>query len=174
VLWLSGIATGQNYIEEWGGAQGGYVITQDPPTVLIMAPGTYKFQAFDPNDWTGLGAINSITVAQGVTGTVDLYIMRDPNDANDPNGPPYDPNNPWGALDVGMIGFTSPTPPAGLTINLAEVRVAGRLGPDEFDPATRATTITGLCKVGSDAVPYGTVGVEKNVYLDDLPDGRTF
>ncbi len=154
-----GAARADNVIEEWWHAPGiAYAIDQNLETILIMAPGTYKFQA---TDGSALGQIQWIHVAEGVTGTVDLYILRDPNDANDPNGPPYDPDNPWGALDVGMVGFTSGTPPPGLTLRLRELRVAGQLGPDPDDLPTRATAAwIGTCVIGG--------AVHKDVELESM------
>jgi hypothetical protein len=108
--------------------------------VLITSAGTFKVQATDGDEF---GHIQSVTVAGGVTGTVNLYVRRWPDD---PSGPPYDPGDPYtfyGAKKVGMLGFTAWPPPMGLTINLMEVRVQQELGPDINDRPTRATAITG-------------------------------
>ncbi len=132
-------ALAENEITVWY-ATGTYEVNPALHTVTITSAGTFKVQAIDGDQF---GHIQSVTVADGVTGTVNLYVRRWPDD---PSGPPYDPGDPYtfyGAKKVGMLGFKAWPPPMGLTINLIEVRVQQELGPDVNDRPTRATAITG-------------------------------
>lgn len=156
---LSGIAIAENHISEWSGAQGGYEITQYNNSILITAPGTYKFQAMDGDSF---GQIVSIKVASDVVGVVDVSVRRNPND---PNGPPYDPNDAatWcGAWTVGTIGFASASPPPNLILNIAELRILDRLGPEPTDPPSRATAVTGVCDI---------LAVNKDITIQRLAGG---
>jgi hypothetical protein len=144
------VAQATNVVTVWYSSPGSaYEVNQDPPEVLITSAGSFKIQAIDGDNW---GYMHSITVGENVTGTVNIYITRWPNDPN--GGPPYDEGNPetwYGAQDVGMIGFTSATPPENQTINLVDVLIRRHLGPDEDDLDTRATQVTGTVQVGRHA-----------------------
>lgn len=83
--------------------------------VQILASGTYKLHSL-----TAAGApdvIRSITVASSVTGTVDVYVRRDPADQA----------SFYGASDVGAIVLANDQG-ANLTGNLMELRMTGNLG----------------------------------------------
>ena len=97
-------------IQLWSGNPNDVTLTVDSAT--INAPGTFKFQAEDVSE--NLDAIGSITVADGVTGTVIVYIERDTDD-----------DSP-GATNVGAIDLTN-NQGASLTGNLAELRITGDL-----------------------------------------------
>jgi hypothetical protein len=77
------VAAGDNFIWDWGGAPGGYVIDQDEQKVTITAPGTFMFAASDEADPGNLGVIRLIKIQdEGVAGTVDLHVTQ-------PNEPSY-------------------------------------------------------------------------------------
>jgi hypothetical protein len=74
---LSGMAGAQNSIREWTGASGYRIVEM---TVWIDAPGTYKFETTDPN-----GVIDDIIVDPNCpSGTINLYVLRDPNESGGP------------------------------------------------------------------------------------------
>ncbi len=76
-LGLTRSASAEHYIEKWGGSGSGYDINQNTKSIQITASGEYKFQA---TDGAGLGDINEITVQNGVTGNVTIYIERSTDD----------------------------------------------------------------------------------------------
>ncbi len=129
-----------NEIHVWQ-ASGSYTLSQPNRTVEITSPGAFKIGATcDDCDWGGLGEIAAVSVGS-VQGAVELHIVTDPND---PYGQGYDPNDPdthWGAAYVGMVGFAS-FPPAGTTLQIAELRVYKDLGYSAT-AATRVSTVTG-------------------------------
>ena len=61
-------------IIEWGSAPGGYIIDNDIKTIVVTAPGTYKFMSIDGAE---LDDINGITVQAGVSGVVTLYVAHE-------------------------------------------------------------------------------------------------
>lgn len=83
------VASGTNEIRVWDGDPNQCDINQGQRWVKIFSPGTYKFEATDPNNAGGLGDIDHITVdANCPAGTVDVYVVRDPNEVGgDPNQP---------------------------------------------------------------------------------------
>jgi hypothetical protein len=145
----SGAAYGANLITVWQSpGAGSYDLYQDERTVVILSAGTFKIDATDSPDW---GTIQSITVNEGVTGAVEIYLTRDPSSGTAPVRDPDNPETWYGAQDVGMIGFTSGTPPENQTINLVDVLVRRHLGPNQDDLDTRATQVTGTVQVGRHA-----------------------
>jgi len=92
-------------ISLWSGESGDVNINNTTGTVTIEAAGVFKFQSVDGND---LADINLIEVADGVTGTVEVHVMRDPGDevgttgARDVNE--VDLTNDQGASLVGVLG----------------------------------------------------------------------
>ncbi len=122
-------ASADNFIREWGGAQGGYIIDQADRKITITAPGIYKFEATDGDD---LGTIDKIVIVEGgFTGQVYLYVARD-DEAGGGDG----------ALDVELIDLTGAS--AG---RIKELRIAGDLAADG---PVRATSISGPFTVGDD------------------------
>ncbi|MGD8454210.1 MAG: hypothetical protein PVJ57_20540 [Phycisphaerae bacterium] len=77
-------------------------------TVLIIASGTFKFEA---TDGEGLGEIKSITVASGVNGTVYLYVARESGGA--------------GAVDVKLLDLSG-----AWSSRLMELDITGDLAED--------------------------------------------
>jgi hypothetical protein len=77
---LGAVAAGNaaNLITVWE-ATGTYILLQDQGRVEITSDGVFKIQATGDHPG-GLGDINAITVASNVTGTVEVSILRDPND----------------------------------------------------------------------------------------------
>lgn len=110
---LLAVAVANADIIEWGGASSSdYSIAQVDRTVEILAPGTYKFEAVD-----GLGTlenINRITIDPAVTGLVTVHVARDPAAGGG-----------LGAADVKEVDLTNA---AGVTGDLAELRISGALG----------------------------------------------
>jgi hypothetical protein len=123
------LALGANWIQEWGGAPNiQYRVVQEEHTILLQSPGTFKFWAYDPEDpnWPP-GHIESITVAPGVTGVINLYIAH-------PDGPEF-----WGAQDVDVVDLSGQA-----ETNICELRTYGNLAADGD---VRATRLTGPCHV---------------------------
>jgi hypothetical protein len=143
---LSVVAAADNVISEWGGAQGGYVISGgEAAAVVITAPGTYKFQALDPNGPSGLGIINHITVDPNCpAGTVTVSVVRDPNEVGGSSSP--------GALDLKEIDLSNAS-----QSNIQVVNIAGDLA--ELG-AVRATNVTGAFS------PSGSI--LNDIFLDRL------
>ena len=115
-------------LELWSGNAGDVEITGD--SAEITASGTFKFQSVTGGS---LDVIDDITVADGVTGTVTVYIARDPNDNAGTDG----------ATDVGSINLTNDQL-ANLIGNLAELRITGDLATAN-DVACRNITGTVTC-----------------------------
>ena len=117
VLSLAIIPLASGAVEEWSGRTLGvdYTVTGDV-NVTILANGIFKFQAEDGSG--NLDEIGSITVADGVTGTVIVYIERDTDD-----------DSP-GATNVGAINLANDQG-ASLTGEIAELRISGNLGADD-------------------------------------------
>ena len=157
---LSGVACGDNVITEWGGAQAGYEIYQDPlRIVLITAPGTYKFQALDPNGPGGLGIINQITVAASCpSGTVTVSVVRNPSEVG---GATKEPGvNELKEINLNRGGW----PPDPNVIGVIEaLYTAGDLGAYG---QTWATTLAGTMTVGQ-GVPGGAT-VLSDITVDQL------
>ena len=99
-------------LELWSGSAGNVDINGNNATIL--AAGTFKFQSVTGGN---LDVIGSITVADGVTGEVTVYIERDTDD-----------DSP-GATNMGAINLTN-NQGASLTGNLAELRISGNLATD--------------------------------------------
>ena len=114
-------------VQLWSGNPDNVTITDDD--VRIDAAGTFKFQSVTSGN---LDVIGSITVADGVTGEVIVYIERDTD------------NDSPGATNVGAINLTN-NQGANLTGNLAELRITGDLAT-EGDVVCDA--ITGPITVG--------------------------
>ena len=105
-------------LELWSGIAGDVVITGD--SAVITAAGTFKFQSVTSGN---LDEIGSITVADGVTGTVIVYIERDTDD-----------DSP-GATNVGAINLTNDQE-ASLIGEIAELRITGDLATEGNMSAT--------------------------------------
>ncbi|MFH1745771.1 MAG: hypothetical protein ABIG44_01875 [Planctomycetota bacterium] len=142
---LASSALADNEITVWY-ATGTYLVEQDAHTVLITSAGTFKVQA---TDGANLGHIRSITVAPDVSGTVNLYILRDPEEGG---------GN--GAQDVEWVNLSNAT-----TGNIAELRVLRYLGHDEGAEDTQAAAIAGTFIVGK--------AVEKDVIVGTLASGAS-
>jgi hypothetical protein len=123
VLWVIGAlasaALGANEIRVWYGDPNdpnAYQTNQYDRTVLILAPGTYKIEALDPNEASGLGYINEISIdANCPTGTVNIFIERSTD------------NDQPGAIDVYWVHLLHAS---GVTGNLVELRITGDLGSE--------------------------------------------
>ena len=131
VLCLPALA--QNQIVVWS-ATGTYDVSQTPRTVILTSAGTFKMKATDPGGPQGFGVIESITVAEGVTGTVELYVV-------DEYGGP-------GADRVGWINLMNATEG-----NVARLYAYRYLGPDPENPdpgvePTYVNAVTGLFHSG--------------------------
>jgi len=124
---LAGPLTATAGLELWSGDPGDVDITGD--SAEITAAGTFKFQSVTAGN---LDVIGSITVANGVTGTVTVYIERDTD------------NDSPGATNIGAIDLTNDQG-ASLTGNLAELRISGNLAND--GPVI-ATAVTGPIEIG--------------------------
>ena len=101
-------------VTEWGGAPAGDFTIDLNDNVTILGAGTFKFQSVTAGN---LGSIRSISVANGVTGTVIVHVARNPADSAGMNG----------ATNVGEINLTNDQG-ASLIGNLAELRITGDLG----------------------------------------------
>ena len=114
---LAGTQLANATVTEWSGRTPGtdYVV-RDDVHVEILTNGTFKFQALDGSG--NLDVIGNITVADGVTGTVTVYIERETD------------NDSPGATNVGSINLTNDQG-AYLTGNLAKLRINGNLATDE-------------------------------------------
>ena len=129
-----------NWITVWE-ATGTYNLLQDPwRTVEITSDGVFKIQATGDHD--GLGEIWSITVAYYVTGTVEVSILRDPNEGG------Y-----WGAYDVRVLNLSG-----NATTVIAECRVAHDLATDDNVVAGTLGTTTVGNAIGHDIVVSGLEG----------------
>lgn len=131
-LSLTALALADNRIEEWGGAPNiQYTIYQEEHMIVLESPGTFKFWAYDPADPNRPpGHIESITVAPGVTGVINVYIAH-------PDGPEF-----WGAQDVDVVNLSGQA-----ETNIGELRTYGNLAADA---AVWATRLTGTCAVRGD------------------------
>jgi hypothetical protein len=136
--------TAGNEITVWY-ATGSYSVDPDAWTVQIQGPGTFKIEATGDNE--GLGDIAAITVASYVTGKVDLYIVRDPNEGGGD-----------GAHDVYALDLSGSA-----TTNIQELRISGNLGHDE---QTHATAIAGPFAVQKEIL--------SDVYVETLSAGADF
>ncbi len=131
---LSGLASAANFIREWTGASGYRIVEM---TVWIDAPGTYKFEALDvdpndPNTVLGLGWIDRILLSENCpAGTVNLYVLRDPNEGGGP-----------GAAGVGEINLKK----TGVTTNIMDVSTSVNLA---YLGMIQADTIGGEVETGA-------------------------
>ncbi|MEW6250873.1 MAG: hypothetical protein AB1716_09515 [Planctomycetota bacterium] len=145
------LARADNEITVWQ-TTGTYVINPTQRTLELTSAGTFKVQA--TGQYAGLGRIVSISVAQGVTGEINLYVMRDPAQGGGA-----------GANCIGEINLKAPN----LVGNIAYLHVCqylGELANEPIDPnATRATALTGLFKEA--VVSAG--GLKRDLYLQRLP-----
>jgi hypothetical protein len=131
--WLSGLASGQNLIREWTGASG-YRIFET--TVWIDAPGTYKFQATDPNGPNGLAVIDHILLdANCPEGTVNVYVLRDPNEGGG-----------YGAKGVGEINLKK----TGVETNIMDVLTTVNLAYLDMIQADTISGDIGTPDIGND------------------------
>ncbi len=120
-LTLAAVAGAGNDIGQWAGPA---AVIQDELFVRIVEPGTYGFEALDPNAPAGLGYFQGISVDPNCpTGTINLYIARDPSAGGGP-----------GATDVYYLALLNAP---NVTVNIAEMRVTQNL------PAVQATATTG-------------------------------
>ncbi|MEW6197899.1 MAG: hypothetical protein AB1601_04440 [Planctomycetota bacterium] len=153
-LWMSlsftTPALGSNWIEEWGGAPNiQYTIYQEEHMIVLESAGTFKFWAYDPEDPNRPpGHIESITVAPGVTGVINLYIAH-------PDGPEF-----WGAQDVDLVDYPVPPRPTsascGLTATWPPTATCGpRASPA---PATSAAT---FCTTSTSSRSSASCGVAR-------------
>jgi hypothetical protein len=143
-------ALGNEIIVWYSNPPGGFTIFPVQQTVLIWRSGTYRIKAL--NQSGGPGYIRSITVAQGVLGTVNLSV------ANEADGP--------GASDLGWVDLSNAT-----VGNIVDLRLVLTLGSDPNDQATRATTISGAFQapksIGKD-VWVGTLTAAGSFYSERL------
>ncbi len=102
-------ASAENYIEKWGGSGTQFDINQEARRITITGAGEYKFQA---TDGAGLGQINEITVQNGVTGNVTIYVERSTDD---------DSPGAANVLECNLSSITANT-------TIAELRITGNLG----------------------------------------------
>ena len=133
---MASTAPAANVIEEWGGAAGGYTIYQHLHKVEITAAGTYKFQA---TDGAALGIIKQITVPSPITGTVIIYIVRDPEDVG---GDPHSP----GAAEVWEIDLANASDG-----QATELRTTGNYGHAIYGGPLVADE-TGTLHIGGDVL----------------------
>jgi hypothetical protein len=105
VLCTAAIATESlGRITEWGPAEEGvhFLTFDSPPRIDILAPGTYWFQAVD--DQTGsLEDINLIQILPGTSGTVTVFVERDPAEGGGPGAQNVQQVN-LSSLGDGLIG----------------------------------------------------------------------
>jgi hypothetical protein len=101
--------------------------------IVILADGTFKFQSVTGGN---LDDIGTITIDNGVTGTVTVYIARNPADMAGTDG----------AANVGSINLTNShmTPVVG---NLAELRITGDWGSGG---SSVVNAVTGTTEVDGD------------------------
>jgi hypothetical protein len=121
-------------VDEWSGrTQGTEWDIVFGNSITILAAGTFKFDAIDTNG--DPNSIGNITVADGVTGTVTVYILRDPADSA----------GDVGAVNVDGIDLTNDQG-ASLTGNLARLEIEGHLGTSST--GVLVTAVTGNVVVG--------------------------
>jgi hypothetical protein len=132
-LLLVANAVGGNSIHQWSGDPNDVIIFQ-PDTVVILAPGTFGFEALDPNGPDGLGYFQEISIDPNCSaGTVNVYILHDPNDANNPGGP--------GAVNVYYLHLVDPNVP-NVIGNITELNITGDLGEYGATKASNAGPLT--------------------------------
>lgn len=111
-LGVVAIAQAENVITVWE-SSGTYNVYQEPERrVELTSDGVFKLQATGDHD--GLGEIRSIAVASSVTGTVEVYILRRPEEGGGP-----------GAYDVRLLNLSGDA-----TAIIRECRVAHDLAAD--------------------------------------------
>ena len=141
-------------LELWSGNPTNVSITLN--NVQILAPGTFKFQSVTSGN---LDVIGSITVTDGVTGEVIVYIERDTD------------NDSPGATNVGAINLTN-NQGANLTGNLAELRITGDLATTE---GVVCSNITGEIEIGGDLDGHNIVvadDIDEDITIDGLLAGN--
>jgi hypothetical protein len=162
---------GENKIREWSGHDPNDLdIGQFDRTVVIKAPGTYKLEALDvdpndPNTVLGLGDFQEIKIDDNCpAGTVDVYILRDPNEGGGP-----------GALDVYFLHLD----PNNLAVigNIAELEITGDLGDDGSTTAIDSGPLTVDGSLKSDLVIDDDItgdmtfgGLAGNISCDSMQD----
>jgi hypothetical protein len=67
----------ESHVSVWYHSSAYYLQQDNPPKVEIYGPGTYKIEVTDEASPDGLGWIQLISVTQPVSGTVEIYILRD-------------------------------------------------------------------------------------------------
>jgi len=110
-LGAAATANADNLITVWD-ATGTFNLDQFARSVEITSDGVFKIQATGDHD--GLGEIWSITVAYYVTGTVEVYILRRPEEGGGP-----------GAYDVRLLNLSGDA-----TTVIQECRVTHDLATD--------------------------------------------
>jgi hypothetical protein len=136
---LAASAAADNSIHQWLGEPND-VDVFGGNWVRIKAPGSFGFEALDrdpndPNTILGLGYFLEIEIDPNCpAGTVNVYILHDPNDPNSPGGP--------GAIDVYWVHLLDAT---NVTGSLAELRITGDLGSEL---GTNEASNAGLLVVG--------------------------
>lgn len=110
----------------WSGTAANVNIDDQAGTVTILAAGTFKL---DSVTGSGLGHINLIKVADGVTGTVTVHVLRRPWQGGGP-----------GAVNIGEIRLANDQG-ASLTGVLAELDITGNFGTQNPSVATSGGTL---------------------------------
>jgi len=149
---ISAATTAAAGLELWSGNPANVTITDND--AQIDAAGTFKFQSVTGGS---LDVIGIITVADGVSGTVIVYIERDTDD-----------NSP-GATNVGAINLTNDQG-ANLTGNLAELRITGNLateGDVTCDNITGNVDVGGSVDISGAPATSVTVGdISGDIQID--------
>jgi hypothetical protein len=123
---LAANAVADNSIHQWLGEPND-VFSYGNDSVLILRPGTFGFEALDPNGPNGLGYFQEIVVDPDCpSGTVNLSVARDPNEGGGP-----------GATDVYYLELLNAP---NVTVNIGEMRVTESL-PDAAATATTGPVV---------------------------------
>jgi hypothetical protein len=134
-LVLSTSALAENDIRQWSGPTASIV---EESQVIILEPGTYKFEAVDvdpndPNTVLGLGWIDEISLDPNCpSGTVSVYVLRDPNEGTGAGAKGV------GEINLVLTGVTGNVVDVSTTVNLAY------LGTIEADAITGEVTTTDI------------------------------
>jgi len=164
-LTLATGAVAQNTINQWSGEPNDVYLDQFNARVVIQAPGTFGFEAFDPNGPGGLGVFQEIAVDDDCpAGTVNVYILRDPNQGGGP-----------GAVHVYYLHLLDAT---NVTGNISELNITGSLGePNHPTEATNAGALTVGGSLNSDLVITHDItgnmtigGLGGNISCDSMQD----
>jgi len=144
-------------VQLWSGEPNDVSINGDD--VIITAPGTFKFQSVTDDE---LDVIGSITVADGVTGTVTIHVRRNPNDMAGDDG----------ATHVGAINLTN-NQGDNLIGNLAELRITGNLGTAGPSVVRGITGDMSLGDIENDLTVNDDVGAGVTIGVNDVSGNIT-